>query len=330
MADYTQLVEMILGGMRSYVQRNLQPLVDRVKVIEARIPERGEKGERGEAGAPGQDGVAGPAGADGQPGMPGPAGEKGDQGEPGTVGAQGEKGDRGEKGEPGERGERGEKGERGEAGPAGEKGADGVAGKDGAPGPAGDRGEKGERGEAGEEGRDAAQIEVLDGIDPLRRYQRGTYASHRGGLLRARRATDLLPEDGDLEKAGWQTILRGIDSVSLEAGDDLRSISLALRMTDGNTITKAVTVPVVVDRGIFKAGENYERGDGATWDGSFWIAQRKTADDERPGDASGAWRLAVKRGRDGRDGLKGEKGERGAEGRAGKDMTQLGPDGRRY
>jgi hypothetical protein len=51
---------------------------------------------------------------------------------------------------------------------------------------------------------------------------------------------------------------------------------------------------------------------------------------EKPGDDSGAWRLAVKKGSDGRDGIRGEKGERGAEGRPGKDLTQMGPGGGKW
>ncbi len=46
-------------------------------------------------------------------------------------------------------------------------------------------------------------------------------------------------------------------------------------------------------------GVNLDQGDGATWDGSFWIAQKQTQD--KPG-TSDAWRLAVKKGRDGKDG----------------------------
>jgi hypothetical protein len=60
----------------------------------------------------------------------------------------------------------------------------------------------------------------------------------------------------------------------------------------------AFTLPVVLDRGVFKEGNEYKSGDGVTWGGSFWIAQKDTAD--KPG--TDAWRLAVKKGRDGKDG----------------------------
>jgi integrin beta 3 len=80
----------------------------------------------------------------------------------------------------------------------------------------------------------------------------------------------------------------------------------------------AFAVPVVLDRGVFKEGATYDRGDGVTFGGSFFIAQKHTA--AKPEDAGGDWRLAVKRGREGREGkpgppgpqgVRGEKGERG-------------------
>jgi hypothetical protein len=50
-------------------------------------------------------------------------------------------------------------------------------------------------------------------------------------------------------------------------------------------------------RGVMKPGDEYERGDIATWDGSLWLAQRTTTD--KPG-TSDAWQLITKRGRDAR------------------------------
>lgn len=58
------------------------------------------------------------------------------------------------------------------------------------------------------------------------------------------------------------------------------------------------SLPVVLDKGVYKADEEYEPGDGVTYGGSFWIAQEKTA--EKP-DGGNGWRLAVKRGRAGKD-----------------------------
>jgi hypothetical protein len=57
--------------------------------------------------------------------------------------------------------------------------------------------------------------------------------------------------------------------------------------------------PVVIDRGTFKMGDTYKHGDAVTYGGSLFIAKRDTLSTEKPEDGSGAFRLAVKRGRDG-------------------------------
>jgi hypothetical protein len=86
------------------------------------------------------------------------------------------------------------------------------------------------------------------------------------------------------------------------------------------------TIPSVIDRGVWREGQ-YQKGDGATWAGSFFIAQRDTTD--KP-ETSDAWRLSVKRGRDGKDGKPGERGPDGLPGKAGRDLTQVGADGAKW
>ena len=58
-------------------------------------------------------------------------------------------------------------------------------------------------------------------------------------------------------------------------------------------------MPAVIDRGVYRDTEAYAKGDGVTWGGSYFIAQ-KQAPEGKPGE-SDSWRLAVKRGRDGKD-----------------------------
>lgn len=171
----------------------------------------------------------------------------------------------------------------------------------------------------GEHGRDALDIEILPAINETRRYARGTYACHRGGIWRAMRSTEGMD--------GWECIVDGDADDEVELGADLRTFTLRKVKSSGRVIEKSFTVPVVIHKGVFKADEQYQPGDAATWDGSTWIAQRETKD--KPG-TSDAWRLSTKRGRDGRDGNRGEKGERGATGRAGKDLTQMAPDGSKW
>lgn len=74
---------------------------------------------------------------------------------------------------------------------------------------------------------------------------------------------------------------------------------LILRFSRGDVVKEAaITLPVVIDRGVYKAEVEYARGDAVTWAGSLWIAQEATK--AKP-DSGEGWRLAVKRGRDGKD-----------------------------
>jgi hypothetical protein len=52
------------------------------------------------------------------------------------------------------------------------------------------------------------------------------------------------------------------------------------------------------DRGVFKRGESYSRGDLVTWDGSMFMAVNDT---QAVPESDKSWRKLVKRGRDGRD-----------------------------
>ncbi len=79
------------------------------------------------------------------------------------------------------------------------------------------------------------------------------------------------------------------------------------------------TIPAVIDRGIYKAGLTYAKGDGCTFGGGFWIAQVEIT--AKPAEGPD-WRLAVRRGRDGKDGAAGPKGDMGPAGKDGKDLTK--------
>lgn len=317
--------------------------------------ERGEKGQDGPVGARGEPGPMGEKGEPGERGEPGPPGERGPQGEPGPAGPAGERGEkgmdgavgpRGEPGPVGQKGDTGERGERGETGPAGEAGPAGrdadtevvrsmvAAAVQQIPVP-----KDGRDGRDGEPGRDAVHVDILDGIDPAKRYARNTFAIHAGGLVRSFKATEPLSGDAvDLERAGWHVVLRGLEDISIDLDDDLRTVRVRCAMTGSKVVEKAVTVPAMIDRGIFRAETRYEAGDVVTWDGCMWVC-RGVALNVRPGISKGepmheestaCWRLAVKRGRDGRDGVRGEKGDRGDQGRPGKDATQIGPNGGKW
>lgn len=90
----------------------------------------------------------------------------------------------------------------------------------------------------------------------------------------------------------------GFDDMAIEH-DGERSITL--RFVRGEKVVeKTIAVPVMLDRGVYRAGQAYEKGDAVTFGGSVWVAQAETT--ERPGTGPG-WRLAVKAGRNGSDGV---------------------------
>ena len=84
-----------------------------------------------------------------------------------------------------------------------------------------------------------------------------------------------------------------LKAASLTSTDSGRTLRWSV---DGATLQEIKTA-VVIDAGVWKDGSNYNRGDGVTLGGSFFIAQADTT--AKPG-ASDDWRLAVKRGADGR------------------------------
>jgi hypothetical protein len=100
---------------------------------------------------------------------------------------------------------------------------------------------------------------------------------------------------------------RGVDGLGF---DDLQVIhdgerGFTFRMTRGDQVKEfTFKVPIVLDRSVYKDDREvpYEKGDGVTFGGSFWIAQ-KDAPEGKPQDGSKDWRLAVKRGRNGADGI---------------------------
>lgn len=200
----------------------------------------------------------------------------------------------------------------------GEKGAAGDRGVDGIDGARGEPGRDGTKGADGEPGRDALQIDILPAIDEQRSYPRGTYAAHRGGVWKARAPTHGLE--------GWDCILRGLAAVEVEYAEDGRTTTEKHILSDGAVIVHTRTSAAMIYRGIWREGA-YKRGDVTTRDGSQWHANVETSG--VPGD-SPDWQMCVKKGRDGKHGLPGAPGERGAEGRAGRDLTQMGPDGRKW
>jgi len=106
----------------------------------------------------------------------------------------------------------------------------------------------------------------------------------------------------------------GIDDFDVKAIDDGRALEFSLMRDGAEPVVKRIDLATVLDRGVWRE-QGYAKGDGVTWGGSFFIAQRATEPHEKPA-ASDSWRLSVKKGRDGKDGAPGKPGERGPKGEA--------------
>lgn len=152
------------------------------------------------------------------------------------------------------------------------------------------------KGEKGDPGRDALELDVLSRIDPSKSYPRGTFATHHGGLVRATRRTDPLGED--LAAAGWAVLVDGVREIKVEPRGE-RAFAISVAKTSGPVQVVEARMNVVLDRGVWREGHTYERGDGVSFGGSTWIAQTDVPT-SKPG-TNGDWRLAVKKGRDGKD-----------------------------
>ena len=224
----------------------------------------------------------------------GQKGEKGDTGSPGPSGLPGERGERGEKGADGingERGPQGERGEKGEPGPAGAAGLQGERGADGAPG------QRGEKGDPGADGRSVTIEDVQPVLDSA--IARAVLDLERRNADMVQRAVDLIPRprDGIDGKDGRDAF--DLADIVIEH-DGERTLTVGFRRGT-EEVVKTFHIPAQIDRGVYNIGNAYEKGDGVTYGGDYWIAVRSAAAGEKPGE-SDAWRLAVRKGRDGRRG----------------------------
>lgn len=95
----------------------------------------------------------------------------------------------------------------------------------------------------------------------------------------------------------------GFDDLTVEDDGDGTA---TLKFTRGEVVKAfPIRLPRIVDKGVYRAENEYVKGDGVTWGGSFFIAQCDTPEG-KPEDGNKSWRLSVKRGRDGKDGSPGK------------------------
>lgn len=126
-----------------------------------------------------------------------------------------------------------------------------------------------------------------------RRFSDLTLSWERQARDTFEKAADRMPKPAD----GRDAIqLEGFDLTLAEDGR-----TLTVKMQAGETvIEKSVKIAAVLDRGIFKHEGTYEKGDGVSYGGSFWIAKCDNPQGV-PGSGETDWRCSVKAGRPGRD-----------------------------
>ena len=158
----------------------------------------------------------------------------------------------------------------------GEPGVDGLPGADG------------KDGEPGKDGIAPSADEVAACFE--RRFSEFLLSGERRIYEMADKAIDRMPRAKDgVDGIGW-------DAMSVEF-DGERTVTLVYDKGDDQH-TFPITFPVVLDKGFWKDGTQAEQGDGYTFGGSYWIAQKSTG--TKPETGNPDWRLAVKRGRDGK------------------------------
>lgn len=193
-------------------------------------------------------------------------------------------------------------------------GRDGVDGKDGAP---------------GKDGVDGKSITVDDVVPILeRKMAEWALDFERRAQETLQRAIDRIPvpKDGAPGKDGRDGV-DGKDGLGIEDFHwdlDVDAGEMVLVFERGDVRKEfRKPVPVMVDRGVFKAGEQYRQGNSVTWGGSSWIAQKHDPAG-KPGE-SADWRLSVKKGRDGKDGAPGKDGKDGKDGKSWVKTDDLNP-----
>ena len=164
-------------------------------------------------------------------------------------------------------------------------------GQDGAPG------EKGADGVPGRDGKDG-----IDAVDVMIDREGGLVFTMADG--RMKNVGLVVGKDGEAGlngKDGAPGIngKDGLDGVGFDDMDlEIDEEGAMIKFVKGDAV-KQFRIPVPIDRGVFREGTQYRKGDGVSFGGSWFIAQEDTG--EKPENGKG-WRLAVKRGRDGKDG----------------------------
>jgi hypothetical protein len=143
--------------------------------------------------------------------------------------------------------------------------------------------------------RDGTSV-TLDDVRPMLEAELAKWALEfeRRSVATLERAVDRLPRPVDAFN---------LEDIELSLGEDGRTVTFGFKRGDV-AVTRSITIPAQIYRGVFSKSASYEPGDCVSWGGSSFVCHVATgpANDLVAGEAGGPWRLAVKRGRDGAPG----------------------------
>lgn len=274
-SDITLLMKGMAPVIGQFIDKAMLPLVERIAELEQQIADT-PKPKDGRDGVDGKDGTNGADGVDGAPG------KDGKDADPVT----------------GEQIAEAVARYLAENPPAsGKDGTDGLDGKDGSPGQDGKNGTPGLDGKDGSDGQNG-----LDGKDGVGLAD--AIIDRRGVLVltmtdgRTKELDVVIGKDGADGRPGKDGApgRDGFGFDALDLAEDEKGV--VLRFSQGDVV-KDFALPVVFDRGVFKEDGSYRKGNGVTWGGSYWIAQKD--DPGKPDTPDSGWRLAVKKGQNGKD-----------------------------
>lgn len=146
-----------------------------------------------------------------------------------------------------------------------------------------------------QDGRDGIQLETVP-FHEDRVYPRGSCITFAGGTLRAFR--DTTPGQ-PTSVNGWEVILNGDGLTEFLFSEDGRELRCIKVKTNGDKIENVYRLPVLLYRGVFESGTEYQRGDVVSKSGSSWHCNAESTK-AIPGESKD-WQLMVKRGSDGKD-----------------------------
>lgn len=158
-------------------------------------------------------------------------------------------------------------------------------------------GKDGQDGLPGEPGKSVSAEEVAAVVTAAyeRRFGDLSLSWERQVRDMAEKAIDRMPAPRDGKDGIDGTDGLSLDSFTAVQEEGGRVVTMSLVAGD-RTEHVRLHFPVVLDKGFWKEGISAEAGDGFTFGGSYWIAQKDT--DTKPDIGNPDWRLAVKRGRD--------------------------------